>query len=122
MGWFKKKPSRPPETLWVPSISFLGEQDGPPERELKAQFCHLFQHRAHVQRAYLARAAYDNPGEHHVAVCIRMTVPDDAELQKAIGGVFAQKFGTHEHLDVIFVREDQEDDLRKVCRPFYVAT
>jgi hypothetical protein len=122
MGWFKKKPFRPPETLWVPSLSFLGEQDGPPERELKAQFCQLLQNRACVQHAYLARVDYGNPGEYHVALCLRMTISDDAKLKKAIGEVFAQKFGRHEHLDVIFVREDQEDDLSKVCRPFYVAT
>jgi hypothetical protein len=122
MGWFKQKPSRPPETLWVSSLSFLGEQDGPPERELKAQFCELFQDRAHVQRAYLARVDYGNPIEHHVALCIRMTTPDDVKLKKAIGSLFAQKFGAHEHLDVILVQEGQEADLGKVCRPFYAAS
>jgi hypothetical protein len=25
------------------------------------------------------------------------------------------------HLDIVFIREEQERDLRKVCRPFYEA-
>jgi hypothetical protein len=119
VGWFKPNRSRPAETLQVPVLNFLGEQDGPPERNLKASLCQLFENRVHLQRAYLARVDYGVQGEFNVALCIRMGVSDDAELRKAIGKEFAQNFGKHEHLDIIFVREDQEGDLRNICRPFY---
>jgi hypothetical protein len=28
-------------------------------------------------------------------------------------------FGSHEHLDTLSIREEQEVDLRRVCSPFY---
>jgi hypothetical protein len=121
MGWFKRKRPRRPETLVTPLLKFLGEQDGPPEKELKGQLCELFRRRDHVHRAYLARVVYSNPEELHVALCIRMSLSDDAEMRQAIGSAFSRMFGTHEHLDIIFLRPGQEEDVQKVCQPFYMT-
>lgn len=41
-------------------IRFICEQDGIPERKLKEGLFHLFNKSSDINRAYLARVAYDN--------------------------------------------------------------
>jgi len=36
-----------------------------------------------------------------------------------IGKIFASMFGSHEHLDIIFLDGQQEHELAKVCSPFF---
>ena len=38
-----------------------------------------------------------------------------------VGAMFAELFGAHEHLDIVFIREDQEGRLRQVGRSSYRA-
>ncbi len=63
------KTKQGPQTseLHVPAIYFLGEQDGPPERELKKLLAPLFQGRTEVLRAYLARLTYGSGSPASVA-------------------------------------------------------
>jgi hypothetical protein len=63
-------PARRSEELTVSVIRFLGEQDGPPERELKSRLADLFRDCAAVQRAYLSQVDYANGSGRHVALCI----------------------------------------------------
>jgi hypothetical protein len=117
MLWFKKK--RRPQELHVPKISFICEQDGVPERDLKQKFIPLFEVRDHILSAYLARVSYAKPDELNVALCIRMNKKDGIDLRKAIGEIFAAIFNRKEHLDIIFIQSNQEEELRKVCQPFF---
>ncbi len=119
MIWFKKQEQRPPEELTVPKVSFIGEQDGEPEREFKNAVVPILSKRSHVLSAFLARVEYGSSDEFNVALCIRSGKSDDIEMEKDIGKAFSSQFGTHEHLDTILIRADQEDEIRRVCRPFY---
>lgn len=60
MSFFSRKPeqTRPPETLTVPLIVFLGEQAGPVEDSIKARFRQMFTEFPDVRSAYLARLSY----------------------------------------------------------------
>jgi len=116
---FKKKKRRPAETVWVPKTKFLCEQDGIPERELKQSLIEALNKRSHVRSAYLARVEYDKPDEMNVALCIKMDKEDDPALRKEIGNIFAGLFGAHEHLDVLFLRDEQVTEIRSVCNAFY---
>jgi len=69
--------------------------------------------------AYLARVDYGDPSECNVALCIMSKIPEDIDLAEKAGRIFSEQFGTQEHLDIIFLRKEQETDLRQVCRPFY---
>jgi hypothetical protein len=101
----------------APSLEFLGEQDGPPERLLKRQLTqHLVRHRS-VKRTYLARLRIQ--GQIGVALCICNETGADPALVNEVGKVFASIFGAHEHLDIVFVDDAQEASLEKVCRPFF---
>ena len=53
-------PSKPREEFVASTIRFIGQQDGPPERELKSHLASLLADECSVQRAYLARLQYDN--------------------------------------------------------------
>ncbi len=105
--------------LLTSKIKFIGEQDGVPERKLKAQLVELFSGYGSVIRAYLVRVDYGNPNEFNVALCIRTELEPSCDFNEAINENFANMFLTNEHLDVLFLTEELEKALIKVCRPFF---
>lgn len=121
MNWFKRKltPSRPPQTFTPARIDFVGEQSGPVEDEIKARFREILVATPAVQSAYLARLSYGESPGYSVAVCIRSSVGVDERLEKRLAQIFIEMFRRDERLDTLFMREDQEAELRKVCRAFY---
>jgi len=110
--------SRPPEIRTEKKIRFVCEQDGVPERELKALLAPELLSR-NVERAYLARIEYQDPRAHEVALCVRGV--DDPVLVQTVAGHFAKLFGRAVHLDILFISESQEQELARVCKPFYRA-
>jgi hypothetical protein len=114
MGWFWKRPSK----QVVPLVQFLGEQDGPPERELKKGMAEILSTDPRVARAYLARVGYGQSGD-EVALCI--SGPDDPRLVNQIGRYVHGVLPKGVHMDVLFLSGSQESELARCCRPFYVA-
>ena len=113
--------SRPPQQLTVRVIKFVGEQDGPAERDLKARLVELFQREPTVRSAYLARADYRDATGIHVALCVKSSLDEHVPLKRKVTDIFSALFNTHEHLDVLFIRGDQEEELKQVCAAFYRA-
>jgi len=62
--------ARQPQKIWAQQINFLGEHDGPPERELKKQLITFFGRAQWVRTAYLARIRYEDAESIHVALCV----------------------------------------------------
>ena len=122
MIWFRKKEKRKPEEFSAPLVEFLIEQDGVPEREFKNRVITILENRLHVRSAFLAQVAYDNSPDIHIALCLRLTINQDLSLRHEIGEVFSSMFGSHEHLDVLMLKDAQESEIRKVCEAFYEAT
>ena len=122
MSWLKPKSKRHPEEIHPPQLCFIGEQDGPPERELKGRLAIFFRRDQSVQTAYLARVSYDDPSRIGVALCLRTQFGADPGMAEKIGKIFASMFGTHEHMDIIFLNEQQEAQLTKVCAAFFNAS
>ena len=119
MSWFKPKPKQHPQQVAVPHLRFFGEQDGPPERELKERLAQFFQHDQSVMAAYLATVAPDAQVPVNVALCLRTQFGSDPGLAEKVGRIFATMFGPREHLDIIFLDDEQEAELAKVCSPFF---
>jgi hypothetical protein len=117
MGLFGKRP-RPSEARTEAEVHFLSEQDGPPERQLKELLVHDLGS-CKAERAYLVRVQYRDPKANEVALCVRG--PDDPSLVRKVGVRFAALFGREAHLDIIFVNDAQEEQLKQVCKPFYGA-
>jgi hypothetical protein len=131
------------EQLRVPKVRFVGEQDGPPERLLKDRLTHLFRHDKTVSTAYLARVDYGD-GNIGVALGLRTasrvgpwrgwsgivgailgsrTKSDlTAQTARDVGKVFAAIFAGKEHLDILFLSDEQEAQLTQVCGAFFSRT
>jgi hypothetical protein len=120
MSWFNPKSKKRPEEIRVPQLRFLGEQDGPPERELKSRLAEFFGRDQTVSTAYLARVAYGKKS-FAIALCLRSHFGPYSGLVEKVGKIFASMFGGHEHLDIIFLSEAQEAELVMVCKPFFQA-
>jgi hypothetical protein len=112
---------RLPQQLTVRVIKFVGEQDGSAERDLKARLVELFHCEPTVRSAYLARTDYRDATGVHVALCIKSSVGEYVLLKRKVVDIFSAMFGSHEHLDVLFIRGDQEEELQQVCAAFYRA-
>jgi len=100
-------------------IEFLGEQSGKPEDELKALLRNVFRRHHRVTRAYLAVVGFAPTAQRAVALCI---APAGAESRALVDGIeleFARLFAGDADLDIIFVDQQQEEDLMRVCQPFY---
>jgi len=102
-----------------PDVRFIGEQDGTPERELKAEFCQLFADRPHIRSAYLAQVAFVDSEPTEVVFAVQSTTGDDLELVRAICECFAQRFRRDAHLDIMFMTAEQAIDAAAVCKAFY---
>ena len=111
--------AKPAELQRRERLRFLGEQDGPPERELKAIFAAAFRRTPAVRSAYLARVAYGEDAGGGVALCVRSDAPEDESLVGRVGAVFAERIDPGARLDVIFLTEEQEREVASVCPPFY---
>jgi len=105
----------------IHQLYFLGEQDGPPEQELKEQLAALFARAQWVRTAYLARVTYEKMGPVNVALCVRGQQGQNRVFAQRVGSVFASIFGSHEHLDIIWLAPEQEAALTQVCPPFFRA-
>ena len=117
--WPFSRRRKPPQEIIQPFVEFVGEQDGPPEREFKSVLCRAFKSRPEVSRAYLCRVRYDRAATH--AVVLAISAPEDPSLADQVGQVFWQMFGRGVPLDIMFVESDMELRLAKVCAPFYRA-
>jgi len=120
--WLWLRIPRPPQMVTVQTVHFIGEQDGPPERELKEKLIVLFGQLKLVKIAYLARVKYRETGLAGVALCVRGQPGQERMFAKRVGKVFSPMFASPEHLDVIWLTPDQETSLAKVCTPFYTVT
>lgn len=103
-------------------VIFLGEQDGPPEQRLKEALAVLFRLNATVTRAYLARVVY---GGMTSSVMLGIVADDEEDGEKLVlqlERAVAALFDTEAHLDVVFLSNERDAEIRKACPPFYDRT
>jgi hypothetical protein len=114
---------KPPQAHTVPKVRFLCEQKGPSEALLTTKLSQAFASGGLVDRAYLVRVSFGaNPAAMNVVLAIRTkSGAEERGLLPVVSGAFASIFGSHEHLDILFVREEQERAIREVCPAFYSA-
>jgi SseB protein C-terminal domain len=110
---------RPTQELRAPVLVFLGEQDGATERMFKEKLREILEERKNVVTAYLARVHYGDPKNISVCLCMRVANAPDKPLVETIHSLFAQNFNRAVHLDMIFLKAEQEQQLATVCKPFY---
>ena len=110
---------RPTEELIAHAVTFVGEQDGPPERMLKGKLSELFAGCKNPKKAYLARVHYREAKGESVCLCLSVSGGDEKPLVEAVHSLFAQQFNRAVHLDILFLNPKQEEQLAAICKPFY---
>ena len=100
-------------------VTFLGEQDGPAERRLKEALAVLLGLGASVTRAYLARVVYDDKTSGVMLGLLRDGGRDCEKLARQIGKTVAALFNTRTDLDIVFLNNERDVEIRKACPPFY---
>jgi hypothetical protein len=113
--------TRATESFSLPTVRFLAEQKGPTESILTKLLSDKLAMSGLVHRAYLVRATY---GQDATCTSIVLAIRthsggEERSLLPSVNAAFASIFGAHEHLDILFVRENQEEAIRKVCQAFY---
>jgi len=116
-GW-----PRLPEMIRPDEIKFLGEQEGKAEDQFKVNMSRLFANQPGIfRRAYLARVSYGEPSICSVLLCLRNIESIEHELQRGFKYMFSEICRVGDFYDSIMLNEEQEQELRKVCKPFYEA-
>ncbi len=105
------------EKVVVGDVHFLGEQDGAPEREFKANILSLLDEST-IRAAFLTRVRYGQE-QPTVALCLEGSTPEREELVHKIGMRFAQQFRTDVFVDIIVLTAEQAAAVRLVCAPFF---
>jgi hypothetical protein len=110
---------RRPELRSEPRVEFLGEQGGPVEDKLKGALARELAQFPEVTRAYLARIGFQPENKTSVALCVRSSGGNEEAIVKRVSGRFAELFNKSAFLDILFLTEQQEVDLKGVCSAFY---
>ncbi|HEV8391197.1 MAG TPA: hypothetical protein VGQ35_15210 [Dongiaceae bacterium] len=108
------------EQLDTDTIHFIGEQDGESERLLKDRLVSILDFVGDVDEAYLARIELGTDSDESIALCLLSPIGDEKKTLDLVQVAFAELFNADEHLDILFLRSDQRETLRSVCRPFFV--
>ena len=83
-------------------ITFVGEQDGQPERLLKRRFRECLLARKADCRVYLAQVKYDSEPTSNVVLCFAFASEEPTGLMEELAAIFSDEFKTTEHLDFLF--------------------
>ena len=73
----------------------------------------------HIKSAYLARIGFAPTDPPSVALCLVSDSGEDLVLVKRIGEIFRTHAPENVFLDVVFRAPSEEEDVSRVCRPFY---
>ena len=101
------------------TVRFVCEQDGVPEQQFKDALIVALQALPAVQKAYLARVDFGDPSAYPVDLCL--SASEDPGAVHAVSAVFGRIFQAKQHLDIVFLTPQQETELARICRPFYIA-
>jgi len=114
--------TREHEQLTVPSIRIVGEQDGPAEQKIKTQFSEFLAGTGFQCRAYLVRAKYGSSDELNVALLVRLQSGDSRFVNSGLGRLFHSVFRPDQHLDIMFLSESEEENVKTLVKPFFSSS
>jgi hypothetical protein len=112
---FKKSGS-----IRVPPISFLCEQQGHSEDELKQKLSSYFRSELAISSAFLLQVRYGNSAEQHVALCIHGDGVDQKAVQEHTSKIFREMFKSDQSIDIVFLGPDKTQLALRAGKPFYV--
>ena len=103
----------------VSKIAFLGEQDGPFERDLKRGISSVLMNESEVTRAYLVKVQYEGESGNRVILALEGGDGSASRIVETVGGIFKQLFNRSQSLDILFLNATQMAQVSAVAAPFY---
>jgi hypothetical protein len=100
-------------------VIFITQQKGEIEKKFTSRVNTLFTNINANLTAYLCRVHYGDPKQVSVAVCLASPLGEQVEIVEGVAKIFRDMFGPHEHLDIMFIGEEQHRLISNVCNPFY---
>ncbi len=108
------------EVITPHNVEFIGEQGGPAEERFKARMSYFFGLTPNIiKRAYLARLTCDESPGANVVLCLRHIDSVEHELRRGFRHMFGELRRRGDSYDHMVIDEEQEQKLKKVCKPFY---
>jgi hypothetical protein len=109
----------PHGTFATSPLEFAPLRDDAAEKKLMAALVPLLRKHDDVTRAYLARVHYDGKAG---GMVLGLVTPgeDNEQLVAEIAKLFASLFEAGQHLDIIFVSNEQLAAIHKVAAAFYL--
>jgi hypothetical protein len=101
------------------AAGFTGEQDGAREQRLKEAISVLLDLSATVTRAYLVRAGTDGITGGVMLGLVTHDKKESGKLALQMDRAFGALFNTEAHLDVVFLDDEADAQIRRTCPPFY---
>jgi hypothetical protein len=98
----------------TPEVAFPGEQDGPEEQRLKEALSVLLRLNPSVTRAYLF-----HDGRRVMLGVLTENEKQNEKLVEQVERAFAALFNTAAHLDILFLSENKDAEIRRTFPPFY---
>jgi hypothetical protein len=98
----------------TPDTTFLGEQDGAGELRLKEALGVLLRLNQSVTRAYLL-----HDGKNVTLCVLTDNGKENEKLIEQVDKALAALFNTTAHLDIRFLTENRDAEIRKAFTPFY---
>jgi hypothetical protein len=102
------------------NLEFLAEKTGKSEAEFKLKIKDFLSGVNQKIRAYLALVEYEDKSL-NVVLCFKSKEGENINIVNAIVDIFENMFIKGEHLDILFLTDEQEFKLREVCFPFFVS-
>jgi hypothetical protein len=106
----------------VSDVQFVAEKTGKVETELEQKVIQTLHNYPEVDSAYLVLVTYPNASNRSVALCVRSKGGDERAIAKSIGEDFSSLFNSSQALDILFVNDTQEEQIRRVAKPFYLRS
>jgi hypothetical protein len=100
-------------------VTFISDQNGPVELELKKKLVPCLSSYQQVFKAFLARVSYGSSPKQEVALCLVGGDNDAEQILGCVQPIFEQMFRTSESLGIVFLTDEKLKQISSVAKPFY---
>lgn len=107
------------QKMRIDELQVIGEQDGPPERVLKSRLIEIIRQYYEILAAYLVKVDYGKSVPQGVALCLLSEADANEQIVSQIAEVYANVFTSDVHMDIVFLRPNQESQLSSYSKSFY---
>ena len=109
---------RLPDNFRAAGVTFLCEQDGATERDLKARWLANPEFRTRVQQAYLVRVRYKGSEQEAVVLALAADSQDFRAAMRAAAADFSAMFNNTQSLDFLQLSDEQSAAVACVANSF----